>query len=252
MVLPGYIEGAIMNNTGGRDMKATRWMATILFLLVALNGCTDNRQSFFIRFIGIPSEGECTVAGDRSAAFVTSGYMDVGAATTYFIVPVVENALESSTPLNPLTAESNRVTVTGAQVRLSTETGDTLGGGDFFVPFSTTIDPGNLAPLGFTAIPPGYLTGVTPGQMVIIEMKILGITGGALEIDTPWFSFPVYTCYGCSSDWGDAGWDTTRACWDCTGVQAAAGSDPCLPGQDDWVVECCFENTPFCLDYRCP
>lgn len=242
-----------MKTSGGFTMKITRTAACLVFVLLALNGCTDNRQSFFIRFVGVPSGEDCAVPSDRNAVARSAGVLDVGVKGSYFLALLVENAMSSSTALNPITAESNRVTVTGAQVRLSTETGERLGGGDFFVPFSATVDPGNVQALAFTAIPEGYASSVTAGTLVIIETKILGTTGGGLEIDTPWFSFPVYTCNGCTADWGSAAWNSTDACWDCTGVQQdTSAEEQCAIGQDEWTVECCFSNAAYCVANRCP
>ncbi len=232
-------------------MRTIRLLGTALCLVSALGGCTDDRQSFFIRFNGAPTEGDCIVAPDRNADYRTMGTLDLDFATqTYVLYPVVENAMDSSKNLNPLTAEANRIMITGAQVRLSTETGERLGSGDFFVPLTTTIDPGGVASMGFVAVPAGYVAGVTPGQMVIIETKMLGITGGGLEVDTPWFSFPVATCSGCLADLPDgATMDTTGTCYICP--TTTTDTEPCAPGQDTWKYSCCEYSTAYCDSIIC-
>jgi hypothetical protein len=238
-----------MMDEGGARMKATLWLGCMVFLVAALNGCTDNRQSFFVRFITMPSEGECVVPSDRNANYRTTGMLDLSVKDTYQLFPLLENDMTNSTELNPLTAESNRITVEGAQVRVTNEAGDAVGGGDFFVPFSTTVDPGNVSAVGFNAIPPGYLGSIVPGETVIVEFKVLGTTGGGVEIDTPWFSFPVSTCADCLAQFPEGTWDAENGCYDCSAT-SASGLDPCNPGQDEFY-NCCQVSTAACLAERC-
>jgi len=231
------------------------FVAALLIALVAVEaGCTDNRATFFVRDIKVPTD-ECLLQSDRNAPYRSSGVLDLAIRDNYILTPLMENAMTSSTKLNPTSAESNRIQVSGAQVRIGLEDGTDVSGGDFFINVSAMIEPGGVTSVGFTGIPSGYMAGVPAGSVVIVEFRMLGTTQGGKEVDTPWFAFPVTTCEGCLVFFSPESWDDVDDCYDCNSVGTGGDiSQPCWIGQDE-LVDCrlCASINPgVCTDTSCP
>ena len=233
-------------------MRIARSLCCTALVAAALAACTDNRATFFVRDIKIPTTSDCEVQSDRNAAFRPYGIMDLGLTQAYYLHPLVENAMESSVRLNPSTAESNRIAVTGAQVRLRSSTGESIAT-DYFVPTSGLVEPGGVVATSFQAVPPGYLTAGGANDMVIVEFKMLGTTGGGIEVDTPWFAFPLYTCTGCLVMFPPEAWDEIMGCYNCWDIGSGTDDIPCVIGQDDYVDcrFCATSNEALCTDASC-
>lgn len=234
-----------MKKNGENMMKATQIPLGALVLAALLFGCVDNRATFFVRDNKVPDE-ECIVQSDRNARSLFFGILDVGVRTNWYMFPSFENAMTESLKLNPVTAESNRIQVSGAQVRLALDTGESLGD-DFFVPFSGIVEPGGTGVTSFMAIPSGYVTDAYIGAAVIVEMRILGTTLGGIDVDTPWFSFPVYVCRCCLVDFSDA-WDDEADTYNCNNPTREP-EKVCAAGQDE-PVDCAYCATySSCCNY---
>jgi len=236
-------------------MKALERFLVVLVLAAVFSGCTDDRQSFFVRDIKIPSDEDCIVQSDRNTPYRPYGRMDLAFGGSFFIHPLVENAMTSSEKLNPVTAESNRITITGAEVSLEFEDGTPITAEPFFVATSAIVEPGGVVATSFEGIPSGYLGLADAWQVVYIRFRILGITGGGKEVDTPRFTFPVLTCDGCLIYFPPEAYDSERGCYDCCDI--GGGGDmtvPCNYGQDDWVdCRLCAEALDTqCVDPDCP
>jgi len=184
---------------------------------------------------------------DANTPFRPFGVLDVALTDTYYVNPLMENAGFESETLNPVTAESNRIYLTGAQVRIATASGEPVAS-DFFVSTSGTIDPGNYGGTTFKAIPNGYVSDAYAGQTVIVEFKVLGVTGGGLEVDTPWFRYPVDVCYGCLVKFPPEAWDDDLGCYDCNDLGTGGSIDePCFFGNDEYVdCRLCAGTHPIC------
>ena len=99
------------------------------------------------------------------------------------------------------------------------------------------VEPGGVGVTSFVAIPSGYVTTAHDGATVIVEMRVLGTTLGSLDVDTPWFSFPVNVCRCCLVDFSDA-WDDEAGTYDCNNPNREP-EKVCRPGQDD-PVDCAY------------
>jgi hypothetical protein len=242
-----------MERNGEKMMKRTGFSLAILVALGLLASCTDNRATFFVRDIKIPTD-DCYIQADRNAPYRSSGTLDVALRDNYLISPLMENAMTSSLPLSPTTAESNRIQITGAQVRLNSEDGSDISGGSFFIPTSALVEPGNVIGVTFEGIPSGYADGVVEGTIVIIEFRMMGTTQGGQDVDTPWFAYPVYVCHGCLITFPPEAWDEDLGCYDCNSIGSGGSiEEPCFPGQDDYVdCRLCASVAPgLCTDPTC-
>jgi hypothetical protein len=244
-----------MRRKGRKTMKALRLTVAALVASALLAGCTDNRSTFFVRDIKIPDEDDCFVQSDRNTPYRPFGMMDVAFIGGYYLHPLVENAMTSSTKLSPTTAESNRIAVTGAEVRLSLEDGTPIGDSAFFVATSALVEPGGVVATSFEGIPSAYVGGIPAGSVVLVEFRMLGTTGGGNEVDTPWFTFPVYTCDGCLTYFPPEAWDDENMCYDCCDLGSGGAINfPCNMGQDELVDcrICSYSHGALCQDPRCP
>jgi hypothetical protein len=220
---------------GEENMKALERFLGLLVLVAVFSGCTDNRQSFFVRDFKVPGD-ECDIQSDRNTPYHSFGVMDVAFGGNYFIHPLVENAMTSSEELNPLTAESNRIAVTGAEISLEFEDGTPITSEPFFVATGVNVEPGGVTATSFEAIPVGYLSVADAGRVVYITIRVLGIMGGTNEVDTPRFTFPVYLCNECLVYFPPEAWESEMNCYDCCDIGSGGEMEaPCNYGQDDWV-----------------
>ena len=151
-------------------------------------------------------------------------------------------------------AESNRVHLDGAVVRVENPDGSPIIGPDGspreFTSLATGFnDPQNNNTPGYgtvglvvfdaptkAAILPSLLTRGT-SRTVLVTVKVFGKSIGGVDVESGEFPFPMQVCRGCLVDYSD-GYDSTsktqpRNCDKPAETTAAAStSGPCLIGQD--------------------
>lgn len=197
---------------------------TASFMLLIAGGCVENRASFFIQQVQ-PVEEDCSVDNDESKYAGTYGFLDVLFQGTYFFSPLLRNQLTPRSDPDSLVAESNGIQVNGANIRIwagGRPQGETIY--EYYQPASAYVHPGGTTPMVFAAIPglateaiiqfefgstnPDRTELVGYEDIVTIGVQMLGITNGGDELETPWFYFPIYICFGCTvfcpPDSGDA------------------------------------------------
>jgi hypothetical protein len=216
-----------------------------LFLTMALAGCKDNEQSFYIEHMKVvPDPPDCAY----SAGDAVSGGLAIDLAFSqqddYFAWFQTTNALVARENYDNLVSESNGIFVDGAEAQLAIG-GAAIGSTAYrtlemyLEPESSDVIPAIAIPVeafqelqsGFGCAPAsetaaavaadleadGVLDNVPSSYMVgtgTITVRILGHTQGDVEVETNPFSFPVEICCNCYIDWAECADPCTAFCED--------------------------------------
>jgi hypothetical protein len=223
--------------------------------------CAHNDASLFIRHVMAPpasTNGACTYQSDPAQPFLSAGLVDAALTTSYSPTVLVGNQMIPSGQADQVRAETARVTVQGAFVKIV----DPSNGAvvmDNTVLTATTIDPGtgtqpNWAPVGVTMMNQQALAHFDPGtvgapsKVAVAYIKVYGQTLGGQSVETNEFQFPIYVCHGCLVVF-PAGAEVNNACAGSVSSTTTSSSNvavPCALGQDQ-PAECtlCYPN-PVC------
>ncbi len=229
----------------------------VLVAVLALQACAENRRTWYIRqnqvFAGDPPE--CLVPDDPSAAFRTAGTLDTALTGAFYLTPLIESQLMKRKDYTHLRDEPNGIQVEGAIVRAWCD--DSTGEPDFpefFSPASSYIDPQDMGASSFIAIHADMVEALRGGacgdasgqQLVMLGVRMTGITNGGIETETPEFFYPVFVCAGCLVNCAADADDEDQAGPDCCNVDTP-DLIPCARGQDD-AVDCrlCRDVPGFC------
>lgn len=162
-----------------------------LAILLALTGCADDNVSVFITGMTIPSvaDGACEYDAGSNLA---NGVYDPSQGDSYILYASVQNALIPRA--NELRPETNGVFITDAVVNvIDANSGGSLA--EYSVPATGYIAPGGSDVVAMEAIPSSI--DVSGSSQVILEISLLGMTQGEIDIETGSFSWPVAVCNGC-------------------------------------------------------
>ncbi|HWZ89656.1 MAG TPA: hypothetical protein VNW92_12420 [Polyangiaceae bacterium] len=209
--------------------------------LLLTPSCADNNSSLFI--VGVLDTGltTCIAKPDNTGPFLASGTLDTAFASGYTAVVLVGNQLTQQGSREQLRTETSRVSLRGAEVRLSTLNGMSIAGaqGAFSTVGTGFVDPAagdtpSYATMAVNLIPPG-LTGLPP--QVLAKIRVFGDTLGGTSVTSSELDFPITVCNGCLIMYDTP--DTTQAAgapFMCATSTASSTQTtavaPCILGQD--------------------
>lgn len=201
----------------GNKMSTTRivWGVALVIALVA--GCAENRSSFFIQQVNVPSS-DCIVESSEDSTYRTAGLLDIAFRDNYVLTPLIHNQMSPRGSAESLIAETNGVLVEGANVRIwrgGRPQGDTVY--SFYQPAASYVAPQGVTASGFTVVPDvavdallrfTYRDVEDPNQLTVedlmgyedlvtVGVRMLGVTNGGVEVESPEFYFPIRLCFGC-------------------------------------------------------
>ena len=233
--------------------------------LAALAGCVfpacaHDDASIFIRHVMAPpttqgTGGICFYQSDPAQPYITQGTADAALASSYSPEILVANQLTTRGSTEEVRAETSRVTIQGAIVRVV----DPVDGSvqmDNTVLASATLDPGtgttpSYAAVGVTMMNSAALAHFDPGsrtnpaRLAVAYVKVFGQTLGGQSLESNEFQFPISVCHGCLVD---IPVDALKNDW-CKTTHAASSTvlSPCRIGQDQ-AIDCslCYPN-PACV-----
>lgn len=232
-----------------RNLARALSLSAGLFCAAALApGCADNQQSLFVRGVLAPSQsrtnGSCTWTDDPQQAGLFYGRLDIGLRDQYTAVLLVGNQLIGrGDPVNTR-AESSRIQITGAIVRVTTPDGAVIN--EFTSTSAGFVDPQTNNQPGFdsisvTAIDPGTVAKLagqialgTGEKQVVTNIKVFGNTLGGDKVESGEFSYPIRLCNGCLVSFGGTD-DPATPDVDCSVAASAEATAPCFFGQDEGV-----------------
>lgn len=232
--------------------------------------CAHNDQSVFIRTVMAPPanrQNGCLYQPDPNQPGLFSGTMDLALTSTYNVVTLIGNQLATKQDLPNARAESARIAIYGATVRVADRAGATVG--EFTSPTSSSVTDPNAGTPGFGIYqfigidPPtaqnirGRLpAGATDTYLLFIT--VFGQTLGGADVESNEFQFPVAVCNGCLVDFPASSNDPALArqpnCLkqDAANAPTAGNEGPCFLGQDE-AVSCtrCVASNPRACDPFC-
>ncbi len=199
-------------------------------------GCAESESMLVIRGV-IALEAPDCVAEASASTFHVSGVLDPNLTKTYVANLQVASQLAAQGNSEKLRAETARVTITGAEVKLKAPNGSQLSGGHYTVTASGSVDPaqGDQAGFGvvFAPLVPdvGSYIDLSDDDLpnpLVVEVQVFGSTVGGQDVWSNWFTYPIYIdslVYFPSDAMSEDGL--------CT--EAIDEDAPCRVGQDDPV-----------------
>lgn len=237
--------------------------ATGLALSAVVPACAENDQSIFVRAVLAPStnrtNGICVYTDDPQQTQLFEGFLDVGVRDNYLAVVLVGNQMIPRGDPNNTRAESNRVHLNGAVVRVTEPDGALIN--EFTSLATGFADPqANNNPdyglMGVTAIDAptkdriaAQLPNRTATKLVIVNIKAFGKTVGGVDVESGEFQFPIRTCNGCLVSFANADDPAQQPRPNCkNALTAGAGgaTTPCFVGQDEAVPCQLCQGRPAC------
>jgi hypothetical protein len=207
--------------------------------VAVVSACAENNQTIFIRAVQAKStSGDCVVPADPERARVSSGIIDLALASSYSATILVGNQMiPRGDPVN-VRAESSRVILKGAVVRVMRADGTEIRAYTRLAQGFVEPAGGNTPGYGNIAVDiidaesaAGIGAGLQKGQAIrlLARLKVFGTTLGGKDVETGEFEFPVDVCLGCLVRFTPD--PTTNEC--CTGTtQGTQSTTECAPGQD--------------------
>ena len=227
-------------------------VAVALAASAVMPACATNDQSIFIRGALAPSAnrqmGGCVYTGDPTQAELFEAHADLGITDSYFAVLLVGNQLISRTDSLSNRAESNRVHVNGAIVRVTEADGTLIR--EFTSLATGFADAASNGTPAYTSIGVVALDAPTrdlllpslPNRVVsktiLINIKAFGTTLGGKDVESGEFQLPMQVCNGCLVDFS-SGNDPTMPQPNClkpAAMAQTASTAPCFRGQDEPVL----------------
>lgn len=228
----------------------------------ATPGCADNDQAIFVQSVFAPptnrQNGSCLYSADPTQPMISYGKLDVGLSPskTYQAMLLVGSQLIQRGETNAARAESNRVHINGAVVRVTDANGGAIS--EYTTLGSGFVDPqlNNIADYGVVSLP--LIDAATaikvapargqPDKLIVANLKLFGKTLGGVDIESGEFQFPVYVCTGCLVSFPSSADDPATNGFDCNAPLAASAAvtAPCHLGQDEGISCQQCQGNPIC------
>jgi hypothetical protein len=229
--------------------------------------CSDNNSSLFITAVLYDKAPTCVLTPDPTAEVLGGGVLDLAFTSSYQASLLVGNQLTSRGSKSTLRTETSRVTLRGAEIKLTDSQGNTLYNfsvnGTGFVDVSRGEDSGFgifdaqliPAPIGTELIGKLRHLKEMPGadslgtsDQVIALVRVFGNTLGNEDITSSELSFPITYCEGCLINFPLEALDPANS-YSCTQGTQDVPQGGCRLGQDD-PVDCrtCAATSPLCLN----
>lgn len=222
--------------------------------LLALSACETNRTSLFIRGVISPdvdtATGACTFDA-QTDAYLLSGTVDVGLTSGFTLDLAVANQMLARANRLQVAAEVNRVTISRAEVRISSATA--LRRDRFSTLVTGIVNPGDGTNPGVGVVSVNVLQpDVADGLLTELQasggtadlvayVKLFGETLGGNDIETDFFQYPFTACAGCLVRF-PAPEDGVVNCESTSGITAV----PCRVGQNVPVLCPLCKGNPYC------
>lgn len=230
----------------------------------AVPACAANDQTIFIRSALAPSSnrqaGGCVYTNDPTQNALFEAHADLGVTDSYLAVLLVGNQLIPRSDSLDNRAESNRVHINGAIVRVTEADGTlireftSLATG-FADPASTnTPSYGTIGIVALDAPTRALLLPSLPNRVVsktiLINIKAFGTSLGGKDVESGEFQLPMQVCNGCLVNFAGANDPTGKVQPNCglpPTMALTPATSPCFTGQDEMTpCQACVNTRDAC------
>lgn len=228
----------------------------------AVPACATNDQTIFIHGVLAPSTnrqgGACLYTADPTQPLLFEPVLDLGLTDSYNAVLLVGNQLIPRGDPTNNRAESNRIHINGAIVKVQDPDGTGIRE---FTSLSTGFaDPQNnnqpgYSPIGVVVFDAPTKDLVLPSvqakgksRTLLIVVKVFGTSLGGEDLESGEYQFPMQVCRGCLVR--QDGTDTKQTLPNCLAAPEAAAATstdgPCYLGQDRSISCKDCQGNPLC------
>jgi len=230
-------------------------VAVAIVASAAAPACATNDESIYIRAVLAPpstkQNGQCVFTNDPQQAALFEGLLDVGVRDSYTAVLHVGNQMIARGDPNAPRAESNRIHINGAVIRVTDPNNNALAGCPKDCEFTSfadgaVADPQTANTPSFIAASliaideptantiAGIVTGPSSTTLVIANIKVFGKTLGGVDVESGEFRFPIRACNGCSVKFTNADYAPRppTCARDVNATASASTEGGCFVGQD--------------------
>jgi len=230
-----------------------------LSTLPLIPSCADNNSSLFVAGVIKLDKTTCVAKADATTVTLAGGVLDVAFRTNYRGFLLVGNQLTQRGSREQVRTETSRVTLKGAEVKLTTVDGKELGNystvGTGFVDAAEGDVPSYTA-MSVDIIPSalGRSAALLSAGAVVAKIRAFGDTLGNISVTSSELDFPIQICEGCLVGYPNSAADPSVPVGMYMCTQSATVADliddpPCLPGQDDsFPCTACSATVPLCRD----
>jgi hypothetical protein len=244
-----------MNRFWGRTVSTA---AVAAAAAASIPACAHNDQTLYVQFAlapPTPTNGQCTYDPVVTSPFLPRGTVDAALTPGYTPVFLLGNTNRSQGSLDNVQAETGRILVQGALVRVI-DPADGSVWMDNTVLTTGTIEPAAGTTSSYMAIPATIMDAKAlahfdpgkgqPAKLAVTYVTFYGQSTGGDSIESNEFQFPVDVCHGCLVSYPAL--DTNTLQQYCSGKissTSTTGGVACVTGQDQ-VVDCqhCFAIAP--------
>ena len=197
---------------------------------------SSEEKSLFVVGAQAIDGAQCVAKGEMSAPRLDQGVLDLAFTSSYTAFLLVGNQLAGSGS----SAETERVSLRGAEVTLTTADGTVLKDysavGTGFVDAAT----GSAAygTMSVVVIPPGLATPDRSGQLLVAKIRVLGQALNGTMRTSSELDFPIRVCTGCLVQYPPEAADPSQPAgskYQCAtdgATTPGALPPPCVLGQD--------------------
>ncbi len=228
--------------------------------------CASNDQTIFIRAALAPStnrqNGACLYTSDPQQPVLFQGTLDVGIRDNYFAVLLVGNQLTARADRNNNRAESNRVSLNGAVVRVTNPDGSVI---NEFTSLATgfadpqSSDQPSYGSIGIVVIDSktrdqllAQLNNRLDTKLVLANIRAFGQTLGGVDVESNEYQLPIRVCKGCLVSFANANDVNQQPSPNCKKALEDKNSTPCFAGQDEPTPCQLCTGRPVCDDPLLP
>ncbi|HET7541311.1 MAG TPA: hypothetical protein VFK05_15640 [Polyangiaceae bacterium] len=228
--------------------------------LPLIPSCADNNSSLFVVGVIALDKSTCVATSDATSNMLAGGILDVAFTTSYTGFVLVGNQLTERGSREQIRTETSRVSLRGAEVKLTTVDGKLLGNystvGTGFVDASAGDVPA-YAPMSVNIIPPalGSNPSLLAAGAVVAKIRVFGDTLGNISVTSSELDFPIRICEGCLVGYPTSAADPSvppGGDYKCTTAASTVDRTeelPCIIGQDDsFPCTTCSASLPLCRD----
>ncbi len=242
--------------------RALVMMATAAGAMALAPACASNDQTIFIRSAQAPPTnrqgGRCLYTPDPQQPALFEGTLDVGVRDNYFASLLVGNQMTGRGDRLNNRAESNRVTLNGAVIRVTNPDGSVINeftslGNGFADP--QISDTPSFGLIGLVVIDArtrdtlaAQLTNRAQTKLVLANIKAFGQTLGGVEVESNEFQLPIRVCNGCLVSFANGNDPNQQPAPNCKKALEDSAEGPCIAGQDELTPCQLCAGRPVCDD----